>query len=170
MIHKKSNKIWLTRKWKGRGKELRWRCIASVAGGIVATATHQYALILSCVIIAIIFDVVTGLIKSKVKEKPWSSRRGMIGFWKKISLLVALFFGMFLDFFIPVALAAVNAELPYGCPFGLTIGVYITLNESISICENLYAINPMTLPKWIVNLMRKTSDKIDDGGDSKDKK
>ena len=85
-----------------------------------------------------------------------------------MSLLVALFFGMFLDFFIPYALTAVNVELPFSTPFGLIIGVYITLNESISICENLYEINPMTLPKWIVSLMRKTAEKIDDG-DEKNK-
>lgn len=149
---------------------MRWKHVLSVIGGFLAALAHEYSLILTCVIIAIIFDVVTGLIKSRVKEKPWSSKRGMIGFWKKISLLVALFFGMFLDFFIPVALTAVNAELPFGSPFGLIIGVYITLNESISICENLYAINPMTLPKWIVTLMRKTSEKIDDGDGKSDKK
>lgn len=149
---------------------MRWKHVLSVIGGFLAALAHEYSLILTCVIIAIIFDVVTGLIKSRVKEKPWSSKRGMIGFWKKISLLVALFFGMFLDFFIPVALTAVNAELPFNSPFGLIIGVYITLNESISICENLYAINPMTLPKWIMTLMRKTSEKIDDGDGKSDKK
>ena len=148
---------------------MRWKRVLSVIGGFFAALAHQYALILSCVIVAIVFDVITGLIKSKVKEKPWSSRRGVIGFWKKIALLVALFFGMFLDFFIPVALTAVNAELPFS-PFGLIIGVYITLNESISICENLYAINPMTLPKWIMTLMRKTSEKIDDGDGKSDDK
>lgn len=149
---------------------MRWKHVLSVIGGFLAALAHEYSLILTCVIIAIIFDVVTGLIKSRVKEKPWSSKRGMIGFWKKIALLVALFFGMFLDFFIPVALTAVNAELPFNSPFGLIIGVYITLNESISICENLYAINPMTLPKWIMTLMRKTSEKIDDGDGKSDKK
>lgn len=147
---------------------MRWKHALSVAGGFVACLAHQYALILSCVIVAIVFDVITGLIKSKVKEKPWSSKQGTIGFWKKMSLLVALFFGMFLDFFIPYALTAVNVELPFSTPFGLIIGVYITLNESISICENLYEINPMTLPKWIVSLMRKTAEKIDDG-DEKNK-
>ncbi len=149
---------------------MRWKHVLSIIGGFLAALAHEYSLILTCVIIAIIFDVVTGLIKSRVKEKPWSSKRGMIGFWKKIALLVALFFGMFLDFFIPVALTAVNAELPFNSPFGLIIGVYITLNESISICENLYVINPMTLPKWIMTLMRKTSEKIDDGDGKSDDK
>lgn len=139
-----------------------WRYGIATLGGFVATITQQYALIFVCVIVAIIFDVITGLIKSKVTGKPWSSRRGTIGFWKKIALLVALTFGIFLDYFIPVALGTVNVELPFATPFGLIIGVYITLNESISICENLYEINPMALPKWIVKLLKTSSDKIND--------
>lgn len=143
-----------------------WRYWVAAFGGLIATITQQYALIFICVVAAIIFDVITGLIKSKVTEKPWSSKRGTIGFWKKIALLVALCFGIFLDYFIPVALGAVSVELPFATPFGLIIGVYITLNESISICENLYEINPMTLPKWVVNLLRKTAEKIDEEDDN----
>ena len=44
--------------------------------------------------IGIVFDFVTGLVKSKITGVPWSSKRGFIGFWKKISLLAALFFGV----------------------------------------------------------------------------
>lgn len=140
----------------------RWQYIVATIGGLAAALAQQYALILACVVIAIVFDTVTGLIKSKVTEKPWSSKRGTIGFWKKISLLVALAFGIFLDYFIPVALGAVSIALPFNTPFGLIIGVYIVLNESISICENFYEINPMILPTWIIRLLKTTTEKIND--------
>lgn len=139
-----------------------WKYGIAALGGLTATITQQYALIFVCVVVAIVLDVITGLIKSKVTGKPWSSKRGTIGFWKKIALLVALTFGIFLDFFIPITLKTVNVDLPFATPFGLMIGVYITLNESISICENLYEINPMALPKWIVKLLKATSEKIND--------
>lgn len=142
---------------------MQWgRYLIATIGGFIATITQQYALILVCVIVAIVFDVITGLIKSKVTGEPWSSKRGTIGFWKKVALLVAFTFGIFLDYFIPVALSTASITLPFSTPFGLIIGVYITLNESISICENLYEINPMTLPKWIVKLLKASSDKIND--------
>ena len=142
----------------------------STIGGFAAALTQQYALILACVVIAIVFDTITGLLKSKVTEKPWSSKRGTIGFWKKIALLVALAFGIFLDYFIPVALGAVSITLPFNTPFGLIVGVYIVLNESISICENFYEINPMILPKWIIRLLRTTAEKIDEEEDNKNER
>lgn len=150
---------------------MQWqRYIIATLGGFLATITQQYALILVCVVVAIIFDVITGLIKSKVTGKPWNSKRGTIGFWKKISLLVAFAFGIFLDYFIPIAFSAANITLPFSTPFGMIIGVYIALNESISICENLYEINPVALPKWIVKLLRTTTDKIDAEEDENDKR
>ena len=148
----------------------RWQYVVSTIGGFAAALTQQYALILACVVIAIVFDTITGLLKSKVTEKPWSSKRGTIGFWKKIALLVALAFGIFLDYFIPVALGAVSITLPFNTPFGLIVGVYIVLNESISICENFYEINPMILPKWIIRLLRTTAEKIDEEEDNKNER
>ena len=76
--------------------------------------TKQYGVILLFVIIGIVFDFVTGMIKSKVTGIPLSSRRGFVGFWKKVSLLAALFFGVFLDYFIPSVLDEIAAvQLPF---------------------------------------------------------
>lgn len=134
--------------------------IGAVIGGVVATIAQQYALIFVCVILAICFDVVTGLIKSKVTGVGWSSAKGSAGLWKKVALLVALCFGVFMDYFIPAALNVVSITLPFDCPFGLIVGVYIVLNEGISICENLYKINPQAVPKWFAKILKDASDKI----------
>lgn len=114
-------------------------------------------------VIGIVFDFVTGLVKSKITGVPWSSKKGFVGFWKKISLLAALFFGVFLDYFIPLSLEKiVSVEVPFALPFGLIIGTYIVLNECISICENLYECNPDIIPKWIANLLKNAKGKIED--------
>lgn len=133
----------------------------SILFGTLATITQQYALILILVITAIIFDVVTGLIKSKVASIAWGSHKGMIGFWKKFGLLVAFMFGIFMDILIPITLQVVNIELPFNCPFGLVVGVYIILNESISICENIFQTNPNAIPKWVLKLLKSSRDEID---------
>ena len=57
--------------------------ILSVIGGFIATATKQYGLILLFVVIGIVFDFVTGLVKSKITGVPWSSKRGFIGFSRR---------------------------------------------------------------------------------------
>lgn len=132
----------------------------SVVLGAWATFTQNYAMILIFIIIAIVLDLVTGLIKAKITGEGLKSSKGWVGFWKKIALLVAFCFGIFLDYFIPYALGVVSVELPFNSPFALIIGVYIILNESISVCENLYEINPHTLPKWIKSLLATANDKI----------
>ena len=140
--------------------------LLSLLGGVLATATKQYGLIFLFVVIGIVFDFVTGIIKSKVTGIALSSKRGFIGFWKKISLLAALFFGVFLDYFIPTILKKiVSLEIPFALPFGLVIGAYIVINECISICENLYACNPDIMPKWIKKLIENAKDKIEDKND-----
>ena len=128
--------------------------------GAWATFTQQYAIILGFIITVITLDVVTGLIKAKAIGEGWKSKKGFKGFWKKISLLVAFGFGIFLDCFIPYALSVISIELPFSSPFALVVGVYIILNESISVCENLYEINPHTLPSWIKSLLSNANDKI----------
>ena len=134
--------------------------LISLILGAWATFTQQYAIILGFIITVITLDVVTGLIKAKAIGEGWKSKKGFKGFWKKISLLVAFGFGIFLDCFIPYALSVISIELPFSSPFALVVGVYIILNESISVCENLYEINPHTLPNWIKSLLSNANDKI----------
>lgn len=129
--------------------------------GALATFFNQYGLIISVVIIAIAIDCVTGLIKAKTAESGWDSQKATKGFWKKIALLIALAFGMLLDLFIPTALDAIGVTIPFNLPFALVIGCYIVLNECISICENLYIINPDIMPKWIVSLLKIAKKDID---------
>ena len=111
--------------------------------GAVATFFSQYGLIITVVTIAIVIDCVTGLVKAKATAEGWDSKKATKGFWKKVALLVALAFGMLLDFFIPTALSQIGVTIPFNLPFALVVGCYIVLNECISICENLYKINPV---------------------------
>ena len=130
------------------------KIIFSTILGAIATFFEQYGLILAVVIIAIVIDCVTGLVKSKVSGEGWDSKKANKGFWKKIALLVALSFGMFLDLFLPTVLSKIGVTIPFNLPFALIIGCYIVLNECISICENLYIINPDIIPNWIVKLLK----------------
>ena len=126
----------------------------------ISSLYQQYAAILILVIAAICLDVITGLIKSKVTGVPLDSKTGTVGFWKKMSFLISFMFGIFMDAFVPVLLSIINIELPFNCPFGFIIGVYIILNESISICENIYKTNSNAIPKWIIKFLTASVDEI----------
>ena len=141
-------------------EKIKW--FLSLIFGLLATFFEQYGILIVLVAVAIVFDLVTGLIKTKVSENDvWSSEKCRKGFYKKVALLVAMCFGFFLDMFIPYALEYIHVTLPFAMPFSMIISFYIILNESISICENLYAANPEIMPKWIVALLTNVKDKLD---------
>lgn len=127
--------------------------------GFISTFCKQYGLILAMVFVVIIIDFVTGLIKAKLGGNI-ESGIARKGFFKKIALFVALFFGMFLDWFAPMMLNSINIELSFAMPFAMIIGCYIIINESISIAENLFEINPNTVPKFVVKCLKIAQDKI----------
>lgn len=137
---------------------IKW--IISAVTGAVATFFHQYGVIIGAVLIVIAIDCVTGLIKAKANDEGWDSKKASKGFWKKIALIVALAFGMSLDFFVPMVLLKIGVTIPYDLPFALVIGSYIVLNECISICENMYLINPDIIPQWIVKILKVAKDNI----------
>ena len=132
----------------------------SVVLGFAMSLCDKYAAMLGLMCVAIVFDVITGLIKSKCNNIKLSSQKGTTGFFKKLVFIIAYFFGVFLDSFIPYTLTVTGTDLGFKCCFGLIIGAYIILNESISICENLYACNSEIFPQWILTLLKKFKDKI----------
>ena len=143
-----------------------WKKIISFFAGVVTTFFKMYGVILGLVCIVIVFDTITGIAASKATGTKISSKKANQGFWKKIGLLLALFFGVFLDLFIPVALGFMSITIPFNMPFGLIFGCYIVFNEGISICENIDKINPDILPHWVKKMLKGGADKIDAKGEA----
>ena len=134
--------------------------ISAILGG-VASFFDQYAVIILLVAVAIVFDVITGLIKAKITGTI-SSKKGSSGMWKKIITLLALFFGIFLDYFFPVMLqSGINITLPFKIPFGLIVGVYIIINESISILENFSECG-IKMPSWVASMFKNAEKQMDE--------
>lgn len=141
-------------------EKIKW--LLSFIMGLLATFAQQYGVMIMLVAAAIVFDLVTALIKVKASDTDvWSSEKCRKGMFKKLALLVGMAFGFFLDWFIPYVLLYINVVLPFSMPFSMIICFYIVLNESISVCENLYATNPEIMPKWIVNLLTNIKDKLE---------
>ena len=144
--------------------------LVSVLAGICLSFTKQYGLIISFVACAIVLDCVTGIIAERATGHVISSRKGMKGFWKKLMLLAALSFGFFMDVFIPYCMMQLQLDIHMqNAMFGMVIGCYIVLNESISICENIYRANPEIMPKWIKHMLVATRKQIDMGEKNENK-
>jgi len=141
----------------------------SVLTGLVASFWGIYGPVILCVLIAICMDVVSGLVAAMASGEKLSSRVGWIGFWKKMALILALAFGIFMDSFIPILLGTITLEIPFTMPIGTIVGCYIVINEAISIIENINKASPTALPKWIKKLLEGASKTIDEGGKDNDK-
>lgn len=139
---------------------------ASLISGLAASFWGIYGPVIACVLVAIYMDVVSGLVASMAAGEKISSQVGWIGFWKKMALILALDFGIFMDSFIPILLGTISLELPFTMPIGMIVGCYIVINEAISIIENINKAAPTALPKWIKKMLEGTGKTIDDGGSS----
>ena len=137
---------------------------SSVLTGLIASFWGIYGPVILCVLIAICMDVVSGLVASMAAGEKISSKVGWVGFWKKMALLLALAFGIFMDSFIPILLGTISLELPFTMPIGTIVGCYIVINEAISIIENINKAAPTALPKWIKKLLEGAGQTIDKGG------
>lgn len=142
----------------------------SAIGGTIAVIAEQYVVLIILVAVAICLDVISGLIKSLALGIPISSEKGTKGFWKKMALLFSMAFAFFLDFSLPYILSVVHIQIPGSLLFGSIVGVYIILNESISITENIYKTNKKSLPKWLKKILTGARDEIDKGGEENAKK
>ena len=135
--------------------------LLSIVGGVLVTMAKQYYMIVLFVMLVVVFDWITGLIKARVTGERLNSKKATIGFWKKIAVFGALFFGFFLDYFIPYMINNVGIDMPVTALFGMIFGCYIVINECISIAENLFLINPAILPRWVVKLLSAAKGQID---------
>ena len=141
--------------------------ITLAASGFIGLATAiagRYLAMIILVAVAISLDVISGLIRCAATGEPITSKRGTQGFWKKMILLFAMAFAFFLDISVPTVLEVVNISMPMerSLLFGSVVGVYIILNESISIAENIYKANNKSLPRWIKKLLTGAKKEIDD--------
>ena len=141
---------------------------AAVVFGSLATFAKEYGLILGFVCIAIVLDVITGIVSSYANGKKITKKKAYKGFWKKFALICALAVGIFIDAFLPSLLSIVSINLSFNLPFGMITGCYIVLNELISICENILLTNSFALPKWLLKFLEGSKKKIDDLSDDTD--
>lgn len=126
----------------------------SIITGAAAAFFGQYGLFFVFVAVAVVLDVLTGLIKAKATGEGLSSKKANRGFWRKMALFAALAFGIFLDYAAGAVLVKAGVSFAGELPFALIVCAYIIINESISIAENLYLANPESFPKWIAKKLR----------------
>ena len=107
-----------------------------------------------------VIDYITGMIQAWASST-LSSRIGVMGIVKKIGYLFAIAVAIVVDYIIMNAALGTGMNLENFYAFGLLVTIWLTLNECISILENLSEIG-VPLPGFllaIVKKLKKTTEK-----------
>lgn len=140
---------------------------AAAIGGIIGTYFNIYSSILTVVSVSIIFDIITGVIACVITKEGINSKKAFKGVLKKCVLFLALAFGTFLDYMIPLASKHLGLELSTRLLFSSVIGFYIAFTECVSVCENIYRCYPGAFPKWLARILTEGKKYLEDLGDGK---
>ena len=129
------------------------RLTLAALGALVMAEFRYYAPALVLLLCCMMLDYATGLVKAWMK-KSLSSEVGLKGLVKKLCYLFGVAGGFAAD--LLVSLTAESFGLPAGLPalFGLMATLLLSLNELLSIVENLGEIG-VPKPKPLVDALHK---------------
>lgn len=122
----------------------------ALIGSFIAAHLGGFDTYLMLLIILICTDLVTGIIKAAV-NKDLASREMLVGITRKGLIMVCVCLG----FEINAALATYAAEagITYSLDIRLFVILYFTLEELLSVLENIAVIG-VPMPKFIIQLLR----------------
>jgi toxin secretion/phage lysis holin len=145
----------------------------SVIVGVVSGRYGLLPALMSVLMVCMMVDFVTGMMASailkmknpKSKKHGLSSRRGMIGIFKKLSYLLAVGVGIMFDWLLHLTIE--HFDMPFGniTFFGALVAVWYIINELMSIIENLDEMDAR-VPKWMKKVMIVLKKRVDDKGEA----
>ena len=118
---------------------------------------------------AMVLDYLTGMTKAYIFSQ-LSSRIGVKGILKKLCYMVMVAVGAAVDYLLRGAVIGAGITLDVKLFFGMLVTVWLTINELISILENLAAIGVPGFPRLQRILKRLRRTVADESGASDEKK
>lgn len=113
--------------------------------------------------IAMIIDYISGMIAGAQKGE-LNSKKGTIGIIKKIGYLVAIAVALIVDQLIFYASEQIGITISFVCAFGVLTTIWLTLNELLSIIENLGRMG-VPLPKFLEKTILMLKNSVDKKGE-----
>lgn len=111
-------------------------------------------------LIAMAIDYITGLIKAYM-QKELSSKKGMLGIFKKFAYILVVVVGIIADYLCKLFITEFDINFTFTIPIALLLAIWLTINELISILENLNAIN-IPMPKFLQVLISKLKNTVEE--------
>lgn len=116
-----------------------------------------------------IVDYISGMLASKKEalEHPndenygWSSKKSIIGIYKKLGYIIAICVAVSTDFIIRKYFQELNYTYEYDTAFGTLVAIWFVLNELLSITENAGRMGA-PLPAFLKKILSQLKDNIDE--------
>ena len=145
------------------------KSVTAVVGAGVAAYCGQLAAPVLVLLCMMVIDYVTGMVKAYMTAQ-LSSRIGVKGILKKLCYMVMVAVGAAVDYLLRGAAIGAGITLDVKLFFGMLVTVWLTINELISVMENLAAIGVPGFPRLQRILKRLRRTVADESGASDEKK
>lgn len=115
-----------------------------------------------------IIDYITGLAASKYRDEQISSYKGIRGIIKKVCMWLLVVVGAVVDELIKYAAQTMGMDFKIPYIVATLVSVWITVNEIISILENVVDIG-VALPPFLMPIVKRIKKEVEDVGEGKEK-
>lgn len=105
-------------------------------------------------------DYITGLWAAEYRGEKIDSAKGISGLKKKVLLLLLVAVGLLLDMLLFYCSSAFGFDIPMKFIVAVVIAVWLTINEIISILENIKDTG-VHLPAWLLPMVKNLKSKVE---------
>ena len=126
---------------------------------LVMAGFRYYAPALLLLVFCIVLDYVTGMTRAWMKGE-LSSGVGIRGFVKKLCYILGVAVGFAADLLISLLTDSLGLTVDIPAVLGLTVTLMLSLNELVSVAENLGEIG-VPIPKALTGALQKLKDRED---------
>ena len=136
-------------------KAVQYGAQVTISAGMAALSVYFGIIVIPLMILTItmIIDYGTGM-AAAWKTAALSSKKGIAGIIKKLGCLVLVIIGMVVDWSVMYWLSTFGAGEVYQFSFGALVAFWLTMNELISILENLEALK-VPIPKFLTKVVKR---------------
>lgn len=139
-------------------------CVISVAT-FISVKLGILGPLLLFLTIAIIVDYISGMVSAAVQGK-LNSKKGLKGILKKLGYVFAVIVALLADQLIIAVTAEFGIQLAATATCGILTTIWLTLNELLSILENVGRMG-VPLPKKLKQVIELLKDTVDDENSKK---
>lgn len=153
------------------GKELWEKVITTVVGAWISNQFGLLYPVVCLLMLLMLADYVSGMIAAKKeaiehsnsKKYGWSSKKGVLGIFKKMGYIFTIFVAVCADYLIYKFAQELGLQYESQTYFGLLVAIWFVINESISILENAGRMG-VELPEFLKKMLSELKKDVDDKG------